>query len=243
MEKSRQNAHLKKIRPMPNSQTKILVVAAHPDDEVLGMGGTIRKLSNSGADITVIFLTDGVSSRDVKRESAESRRSTASRSLSILGCENVHFGQFPDNALDSIPQLQVNKWIENFVESIEPTTVFTHFINDLNVDHRVAAEATLVACRPKPNSTITALYHFEVLSSSEWRFGAPTFSPRYFIDVTTTFNSKLRALKEYEVEMEGPPSARSIEAIDALSVLRGSTMGMFRAEAFEVGFIKVSDKE
>lgn len=243
MEESRQSVHLKKFRPMPSNQAKVLIVAAHPDDEVLGMGGTIRKLTNNGADVTVILLTDGVSARDVPRESAESRRATASRSLSILGCKNVHFGQFPDNALDSVPQLQVNKWIENYIESIEPATVFTHFINDLNVDHRVAAEATLVACRPKPNSTVNALYHFEVLSSSEWRFGAPAFSPRYFVDITNTFDSKLRALKEYEVEMEEPPSARSIEAIDALSVLRGSTMGMFRAEAFEVGFIKVSDKE
>jgi len=223
------------------ASSKVVVVAAHPDDETLGMGGSIRKLSDSGIDVTVLFLADGVTSRSMIRESIASRRNASLLALRLLGCTNVVFGDFPDNSLDTVPFLEICQWIENQFKQINPTTVFTHFPRDLNIDHRIVAEATTVASRPKADCSITELYFFEVLSSTGWAFGSPAFDPKYFVNIESVFQAKIDALKCYEVEMDEFPGARSLQAVEALATTRGAFVGFSKSEAFEIGFIRSND--
>jgi len=216
----------------------ISIVAAHPDDEVIGMGGTIKKLTSQGKNVSVLFLSDGVSSRENLRESAVSRRESAVSALGKLDCFSVDFAEFPDNKLDSVPLLDICKVIEGYFVRTRPNAVFTHFPFDLNIDHRVVSEAVSVASRPKKMSTIQQLFFFEVLSSTGWKFGDRTFNPSLFIEIEQEFSKKVASLKEYYIEMESYPDARSLEAVEALAILRGSTVGNRKSEAFEIGFIR-----
>lgn len=220
------------------SNEVVLVVAAHPDDEALGMGGTIHKLSLLGSRVRVIFLSDGIGAREKTRESLESRRAAATKALKHLNCFDVHFYDFPDNSMDSIPLIQIVRTIEKHIDEFNPTVLFSHFPNDLNVDHRITSQACLVAARPKVNRKINSLFYFEVQSSTEWNFGATQFVPTLFVDITNSFGSKMIALKEYEVEIENFPEARSLAGIEARTVVRGVTVGFPNAEAFQVAFIR-----
>jgi LmbE family N-acetylglucosaminyl deacetylase len=216
----------------------ICIVAAHPDDEVFGMGGSIAKFSQSGSSISVIFMCDGVTARTNIRESIESRRNSAIRALTILGVSDVTFGDFPDNQLDKFSRLEVIKWIEGKLDKFEPDFIFTHYINDLNIDHRITAEATLVATRPKSSSSIKGVFHFEVPSSTGWFFGHRVFTPQLFIDVSSVNQKKELALQEYEIEIEQFPNARSFHALQANSTLRGSQVSIPSAEAFEISYLR-----
>lgn len=214
---------------------RVLVVAAHPDDDVLGCGGTIARLASQGAAISVVFLADGVGSRDEQPEGELDRRAAADRALDRLGVSGGTFAPFPDNALDTVPLLELCKAVSAFVADFSPDTVLTHSLSDLNIDHRLAAEATLVACRPEPQSPVDRVLHFEVPSATGWRPGGELFDPRYFVDISEQADAKLAALREYDVEMRAWPHARSYEAIDALMRWRGASVGVAAAEAFEIG--------
>jgi LmbE family N-acetylglucosaminyl deacetylase len=216
----------------------ILIVAAHPDDEVLGAGGTIHNAAKAGDAVHVLFLSSGVGSRDKERQNPESRMASARKALGLLGCENIVTADFPDNEFDNVGLLEISKFIESQIRNIKPEIVFTNFHSDLNVDHRITAEATLVATRPKPESSVNAVFFYEVLSSTGWQFGASQFSPNYFVDITESTKGKELALAEYAVEMDSSPNARSIESAMALAKFRGNFIGFEFAEAFEVGFIR-----
>lgn len=222
---------------------RIVVVAAHPDDETLGMGGSIRTFIDAGNDLTVLVLADGVTSRNAIRESVSSRKRSAMSALKVLGCSKVIFGDFPDNSLDTVPFLEICKWIEDQFQQIKPNAVFTHFPQDLNIDHRIVAEATTVASRPKVGSSVTELYFFEVLSSTGWLFQSQAFVPKFFVDIESTLPAKIEALRHYEIEMDEYPGARSFEAINALATTRGAFVGFPKAEAFEIGFIRKDRSE
>jgi N-acetylglucosamine malate deacetylase 1 len=217
---------------------RVAIVAAHPDDEVLGMGGTIRSLVNYGSIISVLFLSSGVGARKKERESAEARKSSAVRALSLLGVVDIQFKNFPDNEFDTVPRLHIAKVVEDFLARDHYDTVFTNSRNDLNVDHRMTAEAVLIASRPLPSSSIHRLFHFETLSSTEWNFGSEIFKPSLFVDTQDTFQDKLKSLDEYSAELESFPHPRSKKAIEALGLLRGSQSGYLKAEAFSIGFIR-----
>lgn len=219
-------------------EENITIVAAHPDDEVLGMGGTVNKLCKAGKKVSVLFLSDGVSSRSSYRESLDSRKLSAKLALELLGCKEIHFIDFPDNQLDTVPMLEICRVIEKFFESRSPDTVFTHFPFDLNVDHRIVSEATRVASRPSTLSTVKNLLFFEVLSSTGWNFSNRSFSPNFFIEIENEFESKILAMQKYEKEINSYPNARSFKAVEALAVYRGATVGKLKSEAFEVGFIR-----
>jgi len=220
----------------------VLVIAAHPDDETLGMGGTIHKFSQRGDEVHVLFLSTGVGSREHEREDADSRLSAAKQALELLGCTRVTFGNFPDNAFDSVGILRVAKVIENKINEVKPHLVFTNFHDDLNVDHRTAAEATLVAVRPKPKSTVDGLYFYEVLSSTGWKFGSSSFSPNFYVDITTNITHKDDALQQYTLEIEESPNARSRESVMALARHRGHFIGVAYAEAFQIAFLREIDQ-
>ena len=220
---------------------KILVVAAHSDDEALGCGGTIARHSAKGDSVSVIFLTDGVGSRNEDCSGATdavARGSASIAALAVLGVSefNVTSFSFPDNALDSVPRLEIVKAIETVVSEVKPEVVYTHHAGDLNIDHRYAYEATMTACRPQPESSVKEIYSYEVPSSTGW-LGASYgrhFEPNFYVEITDYLNCKMKALIEYEEEMRIFPHARSKEALEHLARYRGSQVGLLAAEAFVV---------
>jgi len=226
---------------MKTDQNTILVIAAHPDDESLGLGGTIHKATQSGDIVDVLLLSSGVGSRDSERESSSTRIAAAKKALKLLGCRQIVIGDFPDNSFDSIELLTITKFIEQKIADLQPNIIFTNFHSDLNIDHRLTSEASLIAARPKPSSTVNELYFYEVLSSTGWKFGGEQFKPNYFVDITESFDTKESALFEYSTEMDSSPNARSIGAVKALAKFRGNFIGFEYAEAFEIGFIRTKE--
>lgn len=220
---------------------KILVVAAHSDDETLGCGGTIAKHVAKGNAVHVVFLTDGVGSRNQDCSGATdavARVSASIAALAVLGVSefNVTSFSFRDNALDSVPLLEVVKAIESVVSTFEPDVVYTNHPGDLNIDHRYTYEATMTACRPQPGSSVKEIYSYEVPSSTAWlgfSYGRH-FEPTFYVDITDYLNCKMKALIEYEEEMRIFPHARSKEALEHLARYRGSQVGLLAAEAFVV---------
>jgi LmbE family N-acetylglucosaminyl deacetylase len=228
---------------MQNNQ-KILVAAAHPDDEVLGCGATIAKLAEEGAEIHVVFFSDGESSRfkgsnfstHEVAEKINSRQIAAIKAASVLGANPPLFFDFPDNRLDTIPLLDLTQALEDVIIELCPTLIFTHFPGDLNVDHQKVFEAVLVAARPQNNSTVKEILCFEVPSSTEWstQVHRQGFSPNYFVDVSGYEHKKFQALQVYESEMREFPHPRSYEAIDALMKWRGAAANLKLAESFHL---------
>lgn len=218
-----------------------LIVAAHPDDEVLGCGGTIHRLTQSGTSVNILFLSDGVDSRGRgeigNRIELDERRQSAIAASKILGSNAPVFLDFPDNQLDTVPLLGVVKLIETEIHKYAPDTVITHFGNDLNIDHRIASEAVAVACRPQASSPIKKVLFFEVPSSTEWQMenGQPNFAPNYFVEIDEHLEFKLRALRCYSTELRAWPHSRSLEAVEHLCRWRGASVGTNAAEAFVLG--------
>ncbi|MDB2639669.1 PIG-L family deacetylase [Akkermansiaceae bacterium] len=220
---------------------KILVVAAHSDDETLGCGGTIAKHVAEGNSVHVVFLTDGVGSRNEdspEATDAVARDFASKAALAVLGVSelNITSFSFPDNALDAVPRLEIVRSIESVISDIKPDVVYTHHPGDLNIDHRYAYEATMTACRPQPESSVKEIYSYEVPSSTAW-LGASYgrhFEPNLYVDITDYFNCKMKALTEYDEEMRIPPHARSKEALEHRARYRGSQVGLLAAEAFVV---------
>ncbi len=219
-----------------------LVVAAHPDDEVLGCGGTIALLASEGSAVHIVFMTDGVGARATAEPTpaevaaASARRRNAENAAKILGAASVCFGQFPDNRMDSVDLLDVTKFVEGFVAEYRPDMVLTHHAGDLNVDHRVVQQAVITACRPQPGHPVRTILFFEVVSSTEWQAGPGSrFSPNWFVDIGPQLEAKRAALREYAAEMRPWPHSRSFEAVEHLARWRGASVGVEAAEAFEVG--------
>ncbi|MCM2306538.1 MAG: PIG-L family deacetylase [Sulfuritalea sp.] len=221
----------------------VLVVAAHPDDEVLGCGGTIARLADAGRAVHVLLLADGESSRAAADGSGLApgfvavRNAAAEQACRILGCASVETLALPDNRLDELVLLDVVKQVEQRIARHAPTTVLTHHGGDVNIDHRVAHEAVIVACRPTPGHAVRELLFFEVPSSTEWRPPASgsSFLPNYFVDVSAVLDRKMAALNAYASELRPFPHPRSLTAVEALARWRGATAGVAAAEAFMLG--------
>ena len=220
----------------------ILVIAAHPDDEVLGCGGSIAKHVHDGDEVHVLILAEGVTSRDDTRD-REGRekditklKDMANEAHKILGTSSTKLLDFPDNRMDSVDLLDVIKVIENEINEINPEIIYTHHSNDLNVDHRITHQAVLTACRPYPDQSVKKIYCFEVPSSTEWQtpISVPPFIPNTFVDISSTIDNKLEALKAYESEMKPWPHSRSIKAVEYLARWRGASAGFEAAEAFSL---------
>ena len=218
----------------------ILVVAAHPDDEVLGCGASMAKWSNAGIEVNVLIMAEGATSRDKvrnreKRVDELSALAKSARSAGkILGVSSVQLLDFPDNRMDSVDRLEVIKAVEEHIKLLKPVTVVTHHSGDLNIDHRIIHEAVVTACRPKPGNRVRRLLSFEINSSTEWQplVSAPVFHPNWFEDVSKTLERKLQALEIYAEEMRTWPHSRSLQAVEHLARWRGSSVGYEAAEAF-----------
>lgn len=208
---------------------RILVVAAHPDDETLGCGGTITKLTASGHEVHVAILSEGRG--DIAAVQAQGREAAQ-----VLGVKEVVVCGLPDQVFDTLPLLDVVKVIEGLLEKVGPTTVFTHHGGDLNLDHQIVHRAVLTAARPMTGSSVRSIYAYEVPSSSDWAFHRfePVFQPNFFVDISETLDTKLAALAKYEAEAREFPHPRSSEAIRAAALRWGSSVGCPAAEAFEL---------
>jgi N-acetylglucosamine malate deacetylase 1 len=221
-----------------NTNKKILVVAAHPDDEVLGCGGTIARYVREGHDVYVVFMTDGVSSRKQTniQNKIKNRKKSAILASQILGIKLVEILDFPDNGMDTVPILDIVQNLEAVIDKVKPSIVFTHYWGDLNIDHRVTCQSVLTACRPYPAQVVKEIYSFEIPSSTEW--SSPSvennFNPNNFVDISKTIELKMSALQAYDQEMRNFPHSRSLKAINSLAKVRGAAVGIVAAECFVV---------
>ncbi|MDE2374405.1 MAG: PIG-L family deacetylase [Hyphomicrobiales bacterium] len=214
---------------------KILAIVAHPDDEVLGAGGTLARHASRGDEVHIAFLTDGVGARGDDQAAARRRAAAAAKAASLLGARPPRFLGFPDNRLDSVALLDVAKSIEEVVASVTPYAIYTHHLGDLNIDHVICHRAVMTACRPLPASSVRQILAMEIPSSTEWAPEASrAFTPNCFIEISATRAAKQRALAAYAEEMREFPHPRSVESITALENWRGAAAGLACAEAFMV---------
>lgn len=222
------------------SSKTVLVVAAHPDDEVLGCGGTIAKHKSLGHEVHVLIIAEGITSRDNIRNRDEHKNElqrlaeSAKKANDILEVKTLSLLDFPDNRLDSVDRIEVIKAIEKHADNIKPQIVYTHSDTDLNIDHRIINECVLTAFRPVPESQIENIYFFEVASSTGWYSSVEksSFVSNWHEDISDTLDLKIKALKQYDSEMKEWPHARSIEAVEYQARWRGSLVGLQAAESF-----------
>ncbi len=219
---------------------RVLVVAAHPDDEVLGCGGTIARLARTH-DVHIGIMGEGISARFTQRSDAPSAelqrlQEQAQAVASALGARSVQFGGLPDNRFDEVALLELVKLIERWIQALKPQIVYTHHAGDLNIDHQFAFRAVLTATRPMQGATVRELYSFEVPSSTEWAFQRMelAFRPNVFVDIAETLEAKINAMQRYSGEMRPFPHPRSAEALRAIAQRWGSVIGVEAAEAFEL---------
>ncbi|RKY38560.1 MAG: PIG-L family deacetylase [Candidatus Omnitrophota bacterium] len=217
----------------------ILVIAAHPDDEVLGCGGTIARLIKEGFEVYTLILGEGITSRDDMRdrkrreEEITELKGEAKEANKILGVKEVFFYDFPDNRFDTVPFLDIVKVVEKVKNSINPEIIFTHYEMDLNVDHQITYRAVITATRPLKEESVKEIYSFEIPSSTEWRYPL-NFSPDVFFDISTTIDIKIKALEKYKTELKKYPHPRSLEGVKLIAKNWGIKVGLEYAEAFKV---------
>ena len=218
----------------------VLVVAAHPDDEVLGCGGSMAKWSKLGYEVNVIILSEGSTSRDKKRDRKKHKKYLhqlnicARNACKILGVQSVELLDYPDNRMDKVDLLDIVKTVEAFIEKFKPKIVVTHHSGDLNIDHQIIHQAVMTACRPILGQTVKRILSFEVQSCTEWQSQSNNrpFVPNWFEDITESLKVKIKGLEAYSPEMREWPHSRSIRAVEYLAKWRGASVGVEAAEAF-----------
>ena len=214
----------------------VLVIAAHSDDEAIGMGGTLLKHRDKGDSVNIIFMTDGVSSRNnIDYEALDGRKTACDSAAKIINFDNTKQLSFPDNAMDSVPLLEIVQEVEQCINQLKPNIIYTHCSSDLNIDHQITHRATMTACRPQPGFCVEKILTFEVRSATEWQATSlPPFSPNYFVNISQYQDEKRELLDCYQQELRPFPHSRSMEAIMANGQVRGTQCGMELAEAFYI---------
>lgn len=217
----------------------VLCIVAHPDDEVIGVGGTLARHAADGDDVHICILSDGVTSRYDNVEAADveiqQRRQRAQEAADTLGGTVSLYG-FPDNSFDTVPLLDIIQTVEAEIDEQNPDIVYTHHYGDLNVDHELTCRATITATRPLTDSSVDRVLAFETLSASEWSVPRPdnAFQPTSFVDVTDSLDTKSEALSVYEQELREPPHPRTIDTVRKNTEVWGSKVGVPAAEPFEL---------
>ena len=233
--------------------SNILIVAAHPDDEILGCGGMMARITRSDSQrVSIGYLSLGMTSRqdtdalaEFEKEKVKDRSRNAMEALTGMPKQEMRkhlkFANFPDNKFDTVPLLDIVKQIEKWIQEIKPDVIFTHSQKDLNIDHCITHRAVLTATRPiKGNHSVNTIYSFSIPSSTEWTFGSfGVFTPNVFIDITGMTAAKVKALQCYDTEIRQFPHPRSEEYMHFQAFYMGSIVGMDEAEGYEMvrGFI------
>lgn len=224
---------------------RVLVVAAHPDDEVLGVGGTIIRHAQTGDTVRILLMAEGLTSRTDQRDvmnfqaELDALHKNAQSVAHTLGAESIKLAKFPDNRMDSVELLDVVKFIEKEIDDFHPEIVYTHHAGDVNIDHLQTHNAVVTACRSLPGNNVNELYFFETPSSTEWQMQTSdkAFLPALYVDISSAFEQKIKALELYDSEMRDYPHPRSYKAVEILARYRGYAVGIELAEAFSVGRI------
>jgi len=214
---------------------KVLVIAPHSDDEVLGCGGTIVKHVSRGDEVYLCIVTKTYPP-EWPEDEIKRRKEEVLRVNEILSIIKTHFLDLPTAKLDTIPQKELGDSITRIVDELKPDVVYIPHRGDVNKDHRLIFDAAVVATRPKPDSTIRKLLSYETLSETEWTapFVENVFIPNLYVDISETLEIKLKAMSQYKLELREFPHPRSLEAISALAQIRGASIGVRAAEAFMV---------
>lgn len=219
---------------------RVLIIAAHPDDETLGCGGLISKYQLQGVSFKIVFIGEGSTCRfqDTSCEAGIAaigqRNGSAVKALNLLKIDDVEFHNLPCGRLDQVPIISINKIIEEAIKGFAPDTVFTHSPNDANSDHKIVFNSTIMATRPGAKNHVSRLLAYEVLSTSEWAF-INSFMPNYFEELSEDeLSLKWQALALYESEVKSYPFPRSSEGVRALAMTRGMQAGFKYAEAFHL---------
>ena len=224
-------------------QNKILVLAAHPDDEILGCGGTIKKYSQKNFICKTIFFSDGESSRVITDKNKvnrkiDQRKNQAKKAGKIIGSKHIDFLNFPDNKLYKIDFLKIVQIIEKNISEFKPNKIFTHYYDDLNIDHSIISKATITACRPAKYSFLKELIFYYEPSSTDWNFSSKeAFKANYYEDISKQFSHKYSAIKCYKNEIK-KKHPRSLESIKSFSRYNGSIIGCDYAEPFIIAYSK-----
>ena len=217
----------------------VLCVVAHPDDEVLGVGGTLARHAADGDDVHICILSDGVTSRYDETDAADAeiqqRRQRAKQAAELLGA-TVSLHGYPDNSFDTVPLLDIVQTIEAEIAEHAPDTVYTHHYGDLNVDHELTCRAVTTATRPLQDSPVDRVLAFETLSATEWSVPSVdnAFQPQHFVTITEQLDTKLEALEVYENELRDPPHPRTVDTVRQNAHVWGAKVGVDAAEPFEL---------
>ena len=217
---------------------KILIIAAHPDDEVLGCFGTIARLVKEGHEAYTLILGEGKTSRDEQRAPEDKQEEITrlnqeiEKANDIIGIKRVFVESFPDNRFDSVDLLDIIKVISKIKDEIKPDIIFTHYEHDLNIDHQITYKAVITATRPMENESVKEIYSFEILSSTEWNYTL-SFSPDTYYDISDTLHLKIDAMKEYASELCKYPHPRSLEGIELNAKYNGMRVGKKFVERFK----------
>lgn len=226
---------------------KILIIAAHPDDEILGCGATAARHYRQGNEVFCLILSRGILSRYRKpdkciRTEIKILNERARQAHAIIGIKKSFFCDFPDNRFDTVARLHIIQKIEMINNKIKPDVIYTHYRNDLNIDHRIAYESALTACRPIGTRKVREFYTFEIPSSTEWMYPV-LFSPDVFVDVEPYVSTKLKAMECYRTEMRKSPHPRSLQSLLNRLKFWGIASGLGYAEAFEAVRILISSSQ
>lgn len=214
---------------------KVLVIAPHPDDEVLGCGGTIAKHVASGNEVYVCIVTKGMEPL-FSKDQVDAVREECRKANEMLGVKEVVFLDFPAAMLEEVPRYKLNDAISNAIQTIKPEEVYIPHRGDMQLDHKMIVDASMVALRPKYKHVVKRIYAYETLSETGWDIPNETnaFIPNAYNDITDSLESKIEAMKCYESQLADYPNARSIGAVKALAMYRGSTVSVKAAESFSL---------
>jgi LmbE family N-acetylglucosaminyl deacetylase len=215
--------------------TRVLVVGAHPDDEILGAGGTLARHVLRGHQVHAVVVSEGASSR-YPAEMLGTLEKQARRAAETIGFVSARLCDLPDQRLDMVPLIELTQLVEAVVTDVRPHVVYTHFPGDVNADHGVLARAVWTACRPYGQPQLRRFAVFETPSSTEWAWpiGGAGLKPNLFVDVTETLELKLAAMRCYESELRDYPHPRSIRALTERAAYWGSQVGCPLAEPFRI---------
>lgn len=211
----------------------ILVIAPHPDDEILGVGATMAKHIANGDDVYICIATRGVMPL-FDDDSVENVRNETIRAHKLLGVKETFFLDFPAVMLEQVHRYEINGRLSDLIQKVKPDIIYIPHFGDMQKDHEIVAEAAMVAVRPKYEHKVSEVYAYETLSETEWNIphSSNTFIPNVYNDVSEYLNKKLETMKFFESQLSDFPNPRSLEAIEALAKYRGSTINVRAAEAF-----------